>query len=137
MKEVRRLLGLEVLIMTLSVGCVGNFGAQIHSEAVTTQVSSDIERASEPTERDEGIIVHIDPTTGEIITPPTGVLTQPPVTARQPLPELTPTPSPVPGGGVMIHLDDRFQTPLTATIDADGKVRFEHKRTGSGSDEKK
>jgi hypothetical protein len=32
----------------------------------------------------------------------------------------------VPGGGVMIDLGERSFTPLTATIDADGKVRLEH-----------
>jgi hypothetical protein len=41
--------------------------------------------------------------------------------------ELKESQSPIPGGGVMIELDDRFRSPLTATIDADGKLRFEHK----------
>ncbi|MGH7926924.1 MAG: hypothetical protein ACREQV_03930, partial [Candidatus Binatia bacterium] len=65
-----------------------------------------------------------------------GQITQPP-TAKPPLPELRQTLSPVPGGGVMIDLDDRFHTPLTATIDAGGKVRFEHKPTAPGSGDKK
>ena len=37
----------------------------------------------------------------------------------------------------MIHLDERFMTPLTATIDADGKVRVEHQSSVSDSNEKK
>jgi hypothetical protein len=36
----------------------------------------------------------------------------------------------------MIQLDERFHTPLTATIDADGKVRFEHKPAVSGTNDK-
>jgi hypothetical protein len=142
MKEflLRRRLGFGVLMTSFPLGCVGTIAGQIHSHP-TTQVV-DIERAAQPVERGEGIIVHIDPATGEIMTPPTGIppgqIAQPPAAAaRQPLPELKPTLSPVPGGGVMIHIDDRFHTPLTATIDADGKVRFEHKTAGSGSDAEK
>jgi hypothetical protein len=29
----------------------------------------------------------------------------------------------------MIHLGERFSTPLTATIEADGKLRLEHRPT--------
>jgi hypothetical protein len=34
--------------------------------------------------------------------------------------------SPVAGGGVLVDLQGRFHSPLTATIDATGKVRIEH-----------
>jgi hypothetical protein len=46
--------------------------------------------------------------------------------AKEPAAEPHETLSPVPGGGVMIHLGERYFAPLTATIDADGKVRLEH-----------
>ena len=79
-------------------------------------------------------VMPIDPKTGEIITPPAGVLPDPdaqPAVAKKPLAELRETLSPVPGGGVMINLDERFHTPLSATIDIDGKVKFQHKQTSS------
>ena len=35
-------------------------------------------------------------------------------------------PSSVPGGGVKVDLQGRFQSPLVGTIDADGKVKMQH-----------
>jgi len=32
----------------------------------------------------------------------------------------------VPGGGTMIDLQGHFQSPLTATIDSNGKSKIEH-----------
>jgi hypothetical protein len=34
--------------------------------------------------------------------------------------------SSVPGGGVKLDLQGRFQSPLVVTIDADGKVKMQH-----------
>jgi hypothetical protein len=36
-------------------------------------------------------------------------------------------PSPVPGGGTMVDLKGRFQSPLTATIDSNGDIKIEHR----------
>jgi hypothetical protein len=73
--------------------------------------------------------VHIDPQTGQIMVPPmaapTGQTQQPQINTLA-MPPLRETVSPVPGGGVMIHLDERFLTPLMATIDGDGKLRIGH-----------
>lgn len=77
------------------------------------------------------------------IDPKTGALRQDPAPGTVPLP-LTPqlqnalstshegliqVPSTVPGGGVEIDLQGRFQSPLIATIDADGKLRMQHLHT--------
>jgi hypothetical protein len=36
-------------------------------------------------------------------------------------------PNPVPGGGVKLDLQGRFQSPLIGTIDANGKVKMHHR----------
>ena len=128
--------GLAALTVTFITGCFGHVSERANSDSRASKLESATGQKAEPTEKAPGIIVHIDPKTGEIITPPAGVLpgpdAQPSVdAAKKPLPELRETLSPVPGGGVMIHLDERFHTPLSATIDRDGKVRFEHKQTSS------
>ena len=127
--------GLTALTVTFITGCFAHVSERANSDS-RTKLESETGQTAEPTEKPPGIIVHIDPTTGEIITPPAGALLGPVVPpsvepAKKPLPELRETLSPVPGGGVMIHLDERFRTPLSATIDTDGKVRFQHKQTSS------
>ena len=138
---IRSKLGLGVLMATLTNGCVAHTIGQITSEPQMSHSQSTLGQHTEPPEKTPAIIVHIDPQTGRIITPPTtplpGQVPQSPLdTAKQPLPQLQQTLSPVPGGGVMIQLDERFHTPLTATVDADGKVRFEHKPAVSGTNDK-
>ena len=79
-----------------------------------------------------GLRVYIDPQTGAI--------RQTPFPGSAPL-QLTPreqnalstsheglveVPSALPGGGVKLDLQGRFQSPLIATIDATGKVKMQH-----------
>ena len=79
-----------------------------------------------------GMTIYIDPETGAFLKEP--------APGHEPL-QLTPqlqnalstsdsglveVPSPVPGGGVMIDLQGRFQSPLVGTIDANGKVKMQH-----------
>lgn len=49
---------------------------------------------------------------------------------------LVETLSPEPGGGVMVDLQGRFQSPLTITRDSDGNVRIEHVPSVPASDGK-
>jgi hypothetical protein len=45
--------------------------------------------------------------------------------------------APAPGGGVKVDLQGRFQSPLIATVDGNGKVRTQHLgETPEHSDEK-
>jgi hypothetical protein len=79
-----------------------------------------------------GMIIHIDPQTGELRkTPAPGTV---PLqlspqernafsTSHQGLVEM---PSSVPGGGVKLDLQGRFQSPLVVTIDRDGKIKMQH-----------
>ena len=128
--------GLTALTVTFITGCFGHVSERVNSDSRAGKPESETRQTAEPTEKRPGIIVYIDPKTGEITTPPPGALpapvAQPSVdAAKKPLPEPRETLSPVPGGGVMIELDERFHSPLSATIDTDGKVRFQHKQTSS------
>jgi hypothetical protein len=79
-----------------------------------------------------GMRAFIDPQTGRFVSEPapgTPPLELSPAelnafsTSDQGLVEV---PSTVPGGGVKVDLQGRFQSPLTATVGADGKVTIGH-----------
>jgi len=131
---------LRLLLAFFATGCV-HTTEPVYSDPQLNNVTGNTGQAAQPGVEDPAMVIHIDPKTGKIIVPSKGALPgqvpQPPLdTSKKPLPDLHQTLSPVPGGGVVIHLDERFMNPLTATIDAEGKVRHEHKQTMSGSDEK-
>jgi hypothetical protein len=127
---------LGALLFTLASGCA------VHSpepsnpdpylarpEAV--QVNPTDAQGSKAGEKASGIIVHIEPKSGEFTTPsPKAIPAQKPQQSLErsgeAAAELQEILSPVPGGGVAVRLGERFSTPLSATIDADGKVRLEH-----------
>jgi hypothetical protein len=86
-------------------------------------------------------VVHIDPTTGQILPKPPVV---PPghelqlfQTAPPSAPQALEVPSPTPGGGVMVNLNRQFHTPLVATVDQDGKIKFEHRASEPSSGDTK
>ncbi len=86
--------------------------------------------------------VYIDPNTGEIQEPPAGAPTAETTESLEKAfstssEGLVETPSPVPGGGVILDLQGRFRSPLVATQDADGKISIEHMPAVPGSGEKK
>lgn len=82
-----------------------------------------------------------DPKTGEWVSPPTGVSSAEASASADALSTshtgLEVTPSPTPGGGMMIDLQGRFQSPVTATQDAEGKLSIQHQPQGAGADEEK
>jgi hypothetical protein len=116
-----------VLLATSLSGCIGWIGRPVDAESQL--LKSETVQATEPSADGQAIVVHIDPQTGQITVPPmaapTGQTQQPQINTLA-MPPLRETVSPVPGGGVMIHLDERFLTPLMATIDGDGKLRIGH-----------
>ncbi len=80
-----------------------------------------------------GLVVHLDPATGEILPKPPGApggqelepqLFQ---SAPAPAPQLLEVPSATLGGGVKVNLNRQFHQPLLATMDADGKIKIEHR----------
>lgn len=135
-------LGLAVFIATLISGCAGSVRDHTGMESPHHKTENGRDKTTESIEKSPGIIVHIDPKTGKVKSPAPGelpdhILKPPPDAVKKPPQPLRETLSPVPGGGVVIELDDRFQTPLSATIDAGGKVRFEHKPTMCSPDDNK
>jgi hypothetical protein len=79
-----------------------------------------------------GMTIHVDPNTGAIVKEPAPGTVPLPLTpqlrnalstSHQGLVEEM---SPVPGGGVKLDLQGRFQNPLMVTIDGEGKVRMQH-----------
>ena len=79
-----------------------------------------------------GMTIHIDPKTGAILKEPapgsvplqlTPQLRNALSTSHQGLVE---EPSTVPGGGVKLDLQGRFQSPVIVTTDADGNVKIQH-----------
>ena len=90
-----------------------------------------------------GMMIYIDPQTGAILKEPapgtvplqlTPDLQKALSTSHQGLVEV---PSPVPGGGVTVDLQGRFQSPLFDTIYADGKLKMRHLHATPESGEKK
>lgn len=129
------------LAVFIAGGCTANMPAPraFEEPAISSQneqpqldrsrIADPVEPAAVASEKAAGIVVHIDPTTGEFLPePPATGVAQPPATeaAKAPFPELYEVASPTPGGGVMIDLKGRFRTPLVATIDAEGKVTLKH-----------
>jgi hypothetical protein len=143
---------LGTLILILSTGCAPGIPpvAEKKGEQVTNSETSHppqgTARAAEAkqatggaAEKAPGMIIYIDPKTGEILPGPPADWTplQDEKSTTGPLPEPQVVPSPVPGGGVMIELDDRFRTPLKATVGPDGKVIIKHESEKPAASEKK
>ncbi|MFQ5479386.1 MAG: post-PEP-CTERM-1 domain-containing protein [Candidatus Binatia bacterium] len=85
-----------------------------------------------------GMKAHIDPETGEFLdSPPVGSVgrASPAITAGRPPEPAVEVPSPVPGGGVMIDLNGRFQAEFVATVGPDGKLSTDCREDGAVPDE--
>jgi hypothetical protein len=87
-----------------------------------------------PSKAAPGMNVYIDPQTGAFLSEPAPGA--PPLelspaerdalsTSHQGLVEV---PSPVPGGGVKLDLQGRFQSPLMGTVGPDGNVTMQHQQ---------
>jgi hypothetical protein len=129
------------MILILAGGCATNLPAQraiaepaVSSEPAQAQsdtppVAGPVIPAAQASEKAPGIVVYIDPVTGEFLpglTP--GVIPPPDAAAVVKIPstQFSEVPSSVPGGGNMIDLKGQFRTPLVATMDADGNVTVKH-----------
>ncbi|MGD8371623.1 MAG: hypothetical protein PVF76_09020 [Syntrophobacterales bacterium] len=97
----------------------------------TTAAQGQTEENLTTSEESGALRVYIDPETGEFTSPPARGIpaartTAPSATSSTSHEGLEERPSPVPGGGTMVDLKGRFHSPLTATIDVNGKTRIEH-----------
>ncbi len=72
-----------------------------------------------------GMRAYADPRTGALLPgPPAGRRPEPSPAFSRSGAGLMPTRAP--GGGIMIDLQGRFQSPLVATVEPDGRVRLHH-----------
>jgi hypothetical protein len=85
--------------------------------------------SSKPAAGNAGYRVAVDPATGQFVEPETVTAGEAGKTGLDALSRsdhgLVEEASPVPGGGVMVNLQGRFQNTFTATTDADGKLAIE------------
>jgi hypothetical protein len=87
-----------------------------------------------------GLVVYIDPVTGEILPKPQPAPGDP--NLLQPMFQTAPAPTqqPVevygaePGSGVKVRLNRQFHQPLVATTDSGGKIKLEHRPAQSDSE---
>ena len=119
-----------LLMYLFAVGC-----SFVMSSVATAQSPSGAEPAAAPAAVPAvvpGMTIHVDPKTGAILKEPapgsvplelTPQLRNALSTSHQGLVEEA---SPVPGGGITVDLQGRFQSPLMMTIDGNGKVRMQH-----------
>ncbi len=148
----RRLVSALVLSVSFAVGIQPVIPAEVQQtnsaetpaspNTTTTVAEKQGEKAAHSPEGAAGMRVYIDPNTGEILEPPAGA---PAAETPESLEKafntssegLVETPSPVPGGGIILDLQGRFRSPLVATQGADGKISIEHMPVVPGSGEKK
>lgn len=103
----------SALLAVLSTVCIGAQAGGTGDQATPSPAANTPSAGA-------GMKVYIDPETGEFLEqPPKGA--EPMVTPSVALPEPEEVASPVPGGGVMVDVKGRFQTPMTVTIDPQGK----------------
>jgi hypothetical protein len=100
--------------------------------ASSGQTQSPVGKPEAAPEGTAGLRVYVDPQTGAVRRDPA-----PGTVPLQLTPQeqralstshegLVPVPNPVPGGGIKLDLQGRFQSPLIGTIDANGKLRMQH-----------
>jgi hypothetical protein len=137
-----RSVGLSIAVV-LATGCAVNMraGARIEERIVGPEpepAQPQVEPVHTPAapmpgsigrEKAPGVVVHIDPITGEFLPEPPAYSVATPQAAKAPEPQFFEVPSTVPGGGVVVELKGHFRTPLVATIETDGKVKLNHQST--------
>lgn len=132
---------LALLMLLVSLDALAQPAAPSPLFAPTT-VAGGLGTSAVP-EGTSGMMIYIDPETGAFLNEP--------APGHEPF-QLTPqlqnafstsdsglveVPSSVPGGGVMLDLQGRFQSPLVGTIDANGKVKMQHLNETSETGDKK
>jgi hypothetical protein len=132
-----RLLASLLLVAGVVVGWSARSGEGPESASGPAPSSANKSEQNAKPGASEGLKIHIDPRTGAILkeaAPGTVPLQLTPKlqdalsTSHEGLAEV---PNTVPGGGVKVDLRGRFQSPLAATIGADGTLKMHHLREPS------
>ncbi len=118
---------------SLRIRCAENAQqiGSVRARSGTTTAKRHGRQVADSAQGSPGLRAYVDPVTGEFGVPPSWAARR--VEALAPGPAystshegLVETPSPVPGGGVMVDLQGRFRNPMTAMLDADGRTKMQH-----------
>lgn len=128
-----------VLVMLLSV-CQPWAGAAERRPGEATVTVAPVsdpatpDHAQRANQRAGGMVIFVDPQTGETTEPPASALEE--LTVEHPespfsalstsAAGLAEIPSPAPNGGVMVHLQGRFLSPLSIIRHPDGQLSIQH-----------
>ena len=109
-----------------ALGVVGVYAYQqttsIEAVADSSQPTQQPAKIAAPTQ--QGMRAFIDPNTGEFVSEPppgTEISEEVPIGADEAIQEIQ-----LPDGSVVVNLGDRFNIPLMATMDCDGKISQMH-----------
>src|SRR5262245_21883520 len=128
-RQAKRALVVASLVVLSAFGCVGPARACDAAAGGAAPAGAPVAA--------QGMVVHRDPATGKLGAPPsdpTGKLGAPPSdAATSALPQAAPsspvalpeTPGTTAAGGVTVDLQGHLQSPMRATIGADGKAHVE------------
>jgi hypothetical protein len=118
--------------MALTIAVVGGLAASAPpamAEDFEGGPSEDVATVPEQ-EPQPGLIIYVDPHTGQIVNAPVGPPIQLPSSLRNAFDTsdrgLSIVRSRVRGGGILLHLRGRFQSPLIGTVDDQGRVHLQH-----------
>lgn len=127
---------LGLLFILLCQGCASNTPQPGSAGPDHAQLASGPATSAEPAPAPRrgassahGMKAYKDPVTGKFTTPPPGAVEHTDIPEQRGLFDaqepLKAKPSPVPGGGIEIDLQGRFQSYTKATKGADGKISIE------------
>jgi hypothetical protein len=136
---------LAALLITVACACAPKLAPPKSAETISAapEAQKPSHTAGSPIPQAPGLVVHIDPVTGEILpkppVAPAGQKLEPQLfqSAPAPAPQLLEVPSAAPGGGVKVNLNRQFHQPLLATMDAHGKIKIEHRPARQADTESK
>jgi hypothetical protein len=118
--------------LALVIAVVGVLAAHVSptlAQDLESRPSEGIAPVPDP-EPGAGVIIYVDPRTGQIVTTPVGPAIQLPQSLRNAFSTsasgLAIARSPVRGGGVLLRLRGRFQSPLIGAIDDQGELKLQH-----------
>lgn len=130
------------VLLAVCIGCTDARPPASMNERQATYVDPVMDRqpeSSDSTARSAASTqkAYVDPQTGKFVPPPRVQAppdNQPlsPAALSMSVETLQEEPSPVPGGGMMIDLKGRYRSPITATIDGDGRTTVEHRSDAPG-----
>jgi hypothetical protein len=126
---------MRLLLLVLLGSCIhcawaqqtGATEATIESTKKPSQTEVQVQPAAEPVSAQAGLRVYVDPATGRRLSNPTAEQRANAAALDRDNPAFSTSSEglreePLPGGGVLVHLDGRFQSAVTVQRQADGSL---------------